>query len=378
MKKLLYITHFSGLRVNRFWLTSIEAAHAAGYEFHLACNMCGADKDIFPQQCNTLGIIPHQIDFERNPLSSKNKIAYKQLLQLMKAEGFEIVHCNTPIGGLLGRLCAKRASVPYVIYQAHGFHFWKGAPLKNRIVYYSVEKAMAKYTDALLTINQEDFAAASRFHLKKNGRVEYIPGVGIETQTIRNTTVDRSQKRNELHIPDDAIVFLTVAELGPEKNHETAIRAFQQAGIPNSYLLICGKGRHKDALSNLIADLHCQDNVKLLGYRTDVMEIYKIADCFVFASLREGLSVALMEAMASGLPCIASKIRGNIDLLPESALLFQPTNVSQLADLMKKTVSANVRQNEINRNLTYIQNFDSSIVTKKTIEIYKYHDNYII
>lgn len=372
MKKILYITHFSGLQVNRFWLTSIEAAHAHGYEFHLACNMCGADKQLFPKQCEFYNIIPHQIDFERNPLSLENKKAYKQLLQLMKTEGFDIVHCNTPVGGLLGRLCAKKASIPYVIYQAHGFHFWKGAPLKNYILYYSAERFLARYTDALLTINQEDLSAASNFHLKKNGFVKYIPGVGIETKKIKDVTTDKTKLRKELGIPQDATVFISVAELSPRKNHETAIRAFKQANIPNSYMLICGKGKHKENLSALIEQLHAQEQIKLLGYRTDVMELYHISDCFIFATFQEGLSVALMEAMASGLPCIASSIRGNTDLLPESALLFLPSDAEKLARLMHEIQSPEVRQKEIQQNLNYISNFDSSIVTKELIEVYKH------
>ena len=374
MKKILYITHFSGLQVNRFWLTSIQASQALGFEFHLACNMRGADKHIFPKQCAAYGITPHQIDFERNPLSSKNKKAYRQLLLLMRTENFDIVHCNTPIGGLLGRLCAKKASIPYVIYQAHGFHFWKGAPIKNRLIYYPAEKFLARYTDALLTINQEDYSAALKFHLKQNGFVKYIPGVGIQTQTIHDVSVNKRQKRIELGIPEDAYIFLTVAELGPEKNHETAIKAFHHANIPKSYYIICGKGRNKDTLLNLISELNEQDRILLLGYRTDVMEIYHISNCFVFASLREGLSVALMEAMASGLPCIASNIRGNIDLLSESHLLFQATDTEKLASLMQDVQSTELCESEVYQNLKTIRNFDSSIVTNDLIEVYKRHN----
>lgn len=371
IKKLLYITHFSGLRVNRFWLTSIAAAHELGYEFHLACNMRGADKEQFPKQCKEYGIVAHQIDFERSPLSTKNMTAYKQLVSLMKKEQFDIVHCNTPIGGLLGRLCAKKTHLPYVIYQAHGFHFWKGAPLKNRLIYYPVEKMMARYTDALLTINQEDYLAASKFRLKKNGVVKYIAGVGVETQKINNTEVNVFRKRQELGVPEDATVYLNVAELIDRKNQEGIIKAFDKANLSNSYLLICGKGRNMQKLSDLIVSLNRQEQIKLLGYRTDVMETFKASDCFVFASFQEGLPVALMEAMASGLPCIASKIRGNVDLLPASELLFEASDVEKLTELLQKVQIPELRDAEIRKNLETIRSFDSEIVTRDLVEIYK-------
>ena len=156
MKKILYITHLSGKRVNRFWISAIYAAQALGYEFHLACNMTGAEHPAWEEGCKKYGIITHQIDFNRNPLSPQNIKAQKQLAKLLK-EGFDVVHCNTPVGGLVGRISAKKAKIPKIIYQAHGFHFWKGAPLHNWLLYYPAERLMAHKTDVLITINQEDY-----------------------------------------------------------------------------------------------------------------------------------------------------------------------------------------------------------------------------
>lgn len=371
MKKILYITHFSGLHVNRFWLTSIEAARQLGFEFHLACNMRGADKDSFPKECEHYGIISHHIDFERNPLKVKNRIAYKQLLKLMQNEKFDIVHCNTPIGGLLGRLCAQRCKVPLTIYQAHGFHFWKGAPLKNRLIYYPVEKFMAKYTDILLTINQEDYLASKKFKLKKDGYVKYIAGVGIDINKIQNTSVNVMSKRKELGIPEDGFVFTNVAELIDRKNQQTIINAFHKANIPNSYLLFCGKGVNLKKLTDLVVSLNRQEQIKILGYRTDVMDILNISDCFVFSSFQEGLPVALMESMAVGLPCIASNIRGNIDLLANSELLFEPADTNKLIQLLTKvTEEPELCENEIKRNSITIRSFDSEFITRDLIDIY--------
>lgn len=371
MKKLLYITHFSGLHVNRFWLTSIAAAHELGYEFHLACNMRGADPEEFPKECSRYGITAHQIDFERSPLSVNNVKAYKQLVNLMKKEQFDIVHCNTPIGGILGRICARRAGAGYVIYQAHGFHFWKGAPLKNRLIYYPVERMMARYTDTLLTINQEDYQAASGFKLKRGGSVRYIAGVGVDVERIRNTQADLSQKRKELGIPENAKVFLNIAEFIDRKNQETIVRAFDKADLSEAYLLFCGKGRNVQKIADLIEELGRQDQIKILGYRTDVMELLKVSDCFVFASYQEGLPVALMEAMASGVPCIASRIRGNTDLLPESRFLFDPADTAGLAELLKQAGNGAQSAYEVQENLKRIRLFDSSVITRELTDVYR-------
>lgn len=243
MKKLLYITHLSGSRVNRFWLTSIAAAHELGYEFHLACNMNGAEQPQFNEGCQQYRIITHHIDFNRNPLSGENKKAYKELLDLLERERFDIVHCNTPVGGLLGRLCSHKAHVPYVIYQAHGFHFWKGAPAKNWMFYYPVEKYLSRYTDALITINQEDYDAAKKFHAKQ---VYYVPGVGIDQSLFTPAYKKNMEKRKELGLSENDFVVLSVGELIPRKNHEIVIRAIAEikkkfSTIPVQYL-ICGTG----------------------------------------------------------------------------------------------------------------------------------------
>lgn len=162
--KMLYIKHRSGKRMNNFALSAILAAKELGIDFTIANNMSMAEPGHFEQVCEQYGIKMVHIDFDRNPLSLNNIKAGKQLLALMEQEKYDIVHCNTPSGGMVGRLCAAKAKIPKVIYMAHGFHFWKGAPLKNWLCYYPVERFLAHFTDRLITINQEDFARAQKFH----------------------------------------------------------------------------------------------------------------------------------------------------------------------------------------------------------------------
>lgn len=316
--KILYITHLSGKRVNRFWISSIQAAQDIKVEYHLACNMNGCDKKNFSKDCEQYHITAHQIDFDRNPLKPVNKKAYSELVDLLQREHFDIIHCNTPIGGVIGRLAAHRVGGSYVIYQAHGFHFWKGAPTKNWLFYYPAEKFLSRYTDTLITINKEDYALAQKFHAKE---VVYVPGVGIDLSKFQSNNNIREAKRKELGIKKDDVAILSVGELIPRKNHKIVIDAIYDLKDKPEYThiqyFICGIGELQDELKSYISERGVEDHVHLLGYRLDVNEIYNAADVFVFMSLQEGLPVALMEAMASGLVCIASNIRGNNDLITD-------------------------------------------------------------
>lgn len=334
MKKLLYITHLSGRRLNRFWISSIRAAQELGYEFHLACNMEEAEHPYWDKECEENGVFSHQIDFNRNPINPGNVRAAKQLTELLKREGFEVVHCNTPVGGLIGRICAKKARIPKVIYQAHGFHFWKGAPLRNWLLYYPIERWLAHKTDVLITINKEDYARAQRFKSKK---AVYIPGVGIDTRLFCRSSEKNEKLKRELGIPAESIVLLSVGELIKRKNHRLVIKAVQ--AMENVWYVICGQGPLLDEYTDLAKKLGISDRVILTGYRTDVKDFYNMADVFVLPSYQEGLSVALMEAMASALPCVVSDIRGNMDLIDDESYRFHPDDKSGLISILKKKMA---------------------------------------
>ena len=115
------------------------------------------------------------VDFDRNPLGYKNLLAHKQLNKIVHDGKYDVIHCNTPIGGVLGRLCGWEQKVTTIIYQAHGFHFYQGAPLTNWLLYYSVERLLAYWMDILIAINQEDYyRSAQKFRLRKEtGRITF-------------------------------------------------------------------------------------------------------------------------------------------------------------------------------------------------------------
>lgn len=368
--ELLFITNIAN-KVGNFSKASIDAAHSLGYGFHIAAkwnrsiDQMQADREKHDVQI-------YQIDLDRSPFSRRNLKAYKQLLHIIKSSSIDCIHCNTPVGGVLGRLAGRKCGIKRVLYQAHGFHFYKGAPLKNWLLYYPVEKWLARYTDALITINKEDYEFAKRkLKLRNAGRVYYVPGVGIDLEKFQEPVAVRDTKREELGIPKDAVLLLSVGELNSNKNHETVIRAIAELDV---YYIIAGSGNLQQHLQGVIESLGLGHRVKLLGYRTDVKELYGTADLFVFPSFREGLSISVMEAMASGLPCIASAIRGNTDLLKdnEGGFLCRPDDVSGFSEKIKLLSSdPELRKKMGCRNLSAVQNFSRATVVNEMRRIYE-------
>ena len=356
--------------------SAILAAKEMGIDFTMVSNMTMADKENYKEDCKEYGIKALHIDLDRNPLGKNNKKAHDELCKIIVRGGYDAIHCNTPTGGVLGRLCAhdvnkeriKRGEKPiYVIYQAHGFHFWKGAPKKNWLVFYPVEKFLARWTDMLITINQEDYQVAKKFKLHEGGQVILHPGVGVNIKDFQDVDIDRDKKREELGAKPDQVLFLNVGELIDRKNQKVLLQAMKKLNNPWAVLLIAGDGEKKEELEKEIHDLKLEKSVKLLGYRTDVKELLMAADCFVFPSYQEGLPGALMEAMASGLPCIASNIRGNTDVLQDSGFMFSPDDVDGLVELMKVMFDKSSRVAEGKANEERVKRFDIS----KSIEAYK-------
>ncbi|MBR5808981.1 MAG: glycosyltransferase family 4 protein [Clostridia bacterium] len=313
--KILYITTISKTMV--FFPKLIENLIQKGHTVDIATNISQAPVcDCYYEW----GCKVYPISCSRSPLSGGNIKAIRQIKKIVEENNYDIVHCHTPIAALCTRLaCIKaRKKGTKVFYTAHGFHFYKGAPLKNWAIYYTIEKLCGRLTDVLITINKEDYGLAKKKIKAK--KVAYVPGVGIDVDKFKDTSIDKSEKKAELNISEDKMVLLSVGELNVNKNHETVIRAIKD--IDNVHYLIAGEGDLHQRLDDVIKELNLSDRVNLLGFRNDILELCAMTDIFVFPSIREGLPVSVMEAMASGLPCIVTRIRGNTDLVDENGGAF--------------------------------------------------------
>lgn len=367
MKKALLISNITNKFTN-FIIPSIEVLKGLGYEVHSCANYSN-----FIDDKSKYDIEMHHIDFYRNPFNIRNIKAYKQLLKLMKDEKFDVVHCNTPIGGLLGRICAKKTKVPKVIYTAHGFHFYNGAPLINRIIYRNVEKWLAKYTDILITMNDEDYENAKKFKLKKNGNTELIHGVGVNTEEFNLKNFDRDKYRERLDLNKENIMIISTGDLIKRKNYEASIKAIANCNNKKIQYFICGEGPLKSNLENLALHLGVSQQVHFLGFRSDIKELLNCADIFLFTTLQEGLPRSLMEAMASGLPCVVSKIRGNVDLInTNGGYLIKANDIYEISkDINILANNKELRLKFGENNKDFIKLFDVKYVKQKLMDIYK-------
>lgn len=374
MKKALMNASVASM-IYKFNMTNIKLLEDLGYKVDVACNF-GKENPIsqnlidkFKEKLDKKQIMYFNTCCPRNVLSiSKILKTYRQLRKLADTGEYSLVHTQSPIGGVICRLAFRKArkNGTKVIYQVHGFHFFKGAPKLNWMIFYPIEKICAYFTDTLITINLEDYNFAQK--KLRARKIEYVPGVGIDLNRFCNETVDKSNKRKELDIPQEATVLLSVGELNDNKNHETVIKAIASMNV---YYLIAGQGEKLEYLKHLSKEVGMSNKIKFLGYRQDVNELYAASDIFIFPSFREGLAVSVLEAMAFGLPCVISKIRGNTDLIDlGGGELFEPSSVDDCRNAIKKILLDDLSlYGKYNQEKVIC--FSLDVVKEKMVKIYE-------
>ncbi|WP_296880380.1 glycosyltransferase [Thomasclavelia sp.] len=364
MKNKVLIVTTTPYMIRQFLMNDISILQDLDYQVEVATNFKSFnvidDESLeqFRKKLKSMNITIHQVNFPRRVFSIIELLkSYKEMKKLL-SNNYKLMHTHTPIASVISRLASKKFKSLKVIYTAHGFHFFKGAPIINWITFYPIEKWLSKYTDVLITINREDYEIAERnFKAKK---VEYVPGIGIDIDAIKNIRVNKEEIKKSLKIPSENKILISVGELSKRKNHELVIKALKNK--PNITYLICGQGNLKDYLEK-IADENNVD-LRLLGFRNDRIELIKISDIFVFPSLQEGLPVALMEAMACGCVCVVSKIRGNVDLISNN--LFDPLDID---DCRKCVFSASNELINLEQMEKYSTNYIKSIVKDIYVKI---------
>lgn len=302
-----------------------------------------------------------------------NFIAFLNLTKLVFKNNIEVIHCNTPIGGLVGRVVGRLFNVKKVIYTVHGFHFFKGAPFLYNTIIKLAERIMARWSDAVITMNEEDYNAAKRFKLKNNGNVYKIHGVGIDLSLYKEFN-NRDLTRQSLMLNSDEIAIISVGELNINKNNILLIEALNKIKNNKIHLYLCGKGNQNELIVQKIKEYKLDSQVHLLGFRSDIRELLYASDIYVSSSKREGLPRSLMEAMAVGLPCVVSNIRGNKDLIKNEigGYLCDVNDSQSFANAINKmSKNPELRASMGKYNKERIKEFDISIVEKEIEKIYK-------
>lgn len=327
LKKAL-ITATMQSHVAQFHKPLMRLLKENGYEVHVAAKDNLAEK-------NGLQLVyadrVFDVPFSRSPFGRTNLRAYRQIKEIISGMQYEVISCNTPVGGVVTRLAAKKArkSGTKVFYTAHGFHFYKGAPVQNWLLYYPVEKWLARYTDTLITITDEDYALARK---KLGANVVRLHGMGANTEKYYPVTqAQATHLRQEMGYKGNTPLLLCIGELLKNKNQQAIIRAMQPitARFPEAKLLLAGNGPCRPQLMQLARDLKLQDAVEFLGYRTDLQKYIHIADIIVTCSFREGLPLNVMEAMLCAKPVIASNNRGHRELVKDglTGYIVEPEDI---------------------------------------------------
>lgn len=319
MKKNILILVTTKDFLEKFELNNVRILTELGYRVHYAANTT-EDMYVFDEnRIREMGVEIHHIDIARSPyMVHYNRKAFLQLVEIVKKYDIDAIHCHTPVGGLLGRLLGNyfKEKPLYVVYTAHGFHFYKGAPLINNTIFYMVEKKLANYTDYILTINQEDYENVKKFNLRKNGKYYYIPSVGLNMEWFYPFTEEEViTKREKIQIDKDDFFIVSTGELNLNKNHQVVLQALEKLkksgkDISRIKFGICGEGLLRKKLQDQIIKAGLEDKVSFYGFTTNVSEIVGCADVFVFPSIREGLGMAALEALSMKIPVIASDNRG--------------------------------------------------------------------
>lgn len=349
-----------------FLVPHIQEMQRIGFSVDCACSETGY---FFKNLEQKYSYNMHEIAFERSPYNPKNIKAYTKLKKLVQDNKYDTIFCHEPIGGVMGRLVGHKYGCK-VIYIAHGFHFYNGAPKLNWILYYTAERFLSRFTDVLVTINKEDYESSLKFKAKKNIQIN---GVGVNTSIFKSNH-DPSYIREELNLDDDDVIFLSVGELIERKNHIAIIEAIKIVDNPKLHYVIAGDGALKQMLQERIDELSLSNQVYLLGYRHDISKLCNSADVFVLPSVQEGLSVALMEAMACAKPIIASRIRGNTDLINPGVggFLVDTSDVSGYAIAIKQIIEDfDSAQKMGTYNAKKVKEYDLEYIKGQMIAIYK-------
>ena len=369
MKKVLFVATLVKNHIAEFHLPYLKLFQDMGWGTAVAAkNDYENPADCVIPNCDVFYDVP----FERSPLKKENLTSYHQVKRIIREGGYDIIHCHTPVGAAVARLAARkvRKNGTKVIYTAHGFHFFKGAPLVNWLVYFPVEWLLSPLTDVLITINREDYDRAKR--LLRAKKIVYIPGVGIDTARFRGNAEKGAALRRELGIPEDATVLLSVGDLNKNKNHRAVLEALAGMENRNLHYVVCGRGPLKGELEAFAREKGLGDRVRFMGYRNDIPAFYAMADIFVFPSFREGLSVSVMEAMASGLPVVCSRIRGNTDMVEDgvNGFLVEPGKSDTIAGALRRLEDSGKREEIRRNNLKKAEAYSLGVIAEQYRRVY--------
>ena len=372
MRKALIVANYAGF-VGFLW-NDIRLLQEMGYSVDFAANDSAIEDENHIKVLSAHGVGFIQMDFDgKNPFSPNNKKAYKDLKHLFKKKRYDFIHCHTPIVGLLTRMAAKklRKAGTKVVYTTHGLSYTHLSGFKARLIYKGIEKFASKYSDAIITINREDYEQAKTWHCRN---VKMINGVGVKTSKFRDIQLDINAYKMKVGIPLNKTVVLSVGEISRRKNHQVIIKAIGLLKQDNYVYVICGRELSSNELTTELKKLAKDNNVDLLllGHRADIPQIIKCSDIGAIPSVREGLGLAGIESLAAGVPLVGSDVQGIGDYVvdDQTGFKYQPFDEKGFAEGIEKLTDSSVRMRMKDYCCEMAKKYDISVSFQQMKDIY--------
>lgn len=366
MKKKILFCASTTTHIKNFHLPYLKAFHESNYEVWVASNK----NESIPYADKVIAL-----PFRKSFINLQNIKAMIAVRKILRDESFTIVSTHTTLASAIVRtaiLLLHKKCRPKVFNTSHGYLFHENDGLK-KWVYLLPEKICAHVTDVLMVMNHEDYDIAQKHKLYKD-RLYYINGMGIDLMRFTSVSQEeRSNLRKKQGISEKDFLFVYAAEFSKRKNHRTLIRSFANVckQLSNVWLILAGEGVMIEECKMLVNELHIEKRVCFLGYVKDIRNLYAICDASVSTSLIEGLPFNVMEAMACGLPVIASNIKGHRELIDDGVTGFLFNNKTELENQMVKIYSNIVLRKRIGYlSLQKVMQFGIDKVLAQIMEIY--------
>lgn len=366
-RKILIVANVAKEHILKFHIPTIKKLKDEGWIVDVACS--GKEKIPFCDQ-------QFEMSYKRSPFTLKTFKGIKELKKIINKENYDIIYCHTPVGGLVARIAGKKArkNGTKVIYMSHGYHFYKGAPVINWILFYPVEKYLSRLTDIIITINKEDYEKTiTKF---KNNKTYIIDGIGMDTKKFENIDKHsiREEYRRKMNIPQDAIVLIYCAELIPNKNQKYLLNILKKLleKKNNIYLILVGEDHTNGKFEKYAEKLNIKEKVRFLGWRKDIGELYATADICTASSIREGFGLNLVEAMTCGIPVIATKNRGHETIIVngKNGFLVEKNDINNYEKSILNLIENKELKNQfIKEGLEQSKKYNSDVIVNQIFEI---------
>ena len=363
--KVIEVTNVD-FSLRHFLLPLMRAIRARGHEVIGACAEGPLLREVRAEGFRVAGL-----PLERTLSAGAHWRAYRALVALFRAERPDLVHAHMPISGFLARIAARAAGVPRVAYTGHGFWFNAPGAVPCRAVGFAMEWLAARCTDVFMTVSAEEAADARRLGISGSA---LAVGNGRDPALFHPDPDARAAVRRALGVDEDRVVALAVSRLVRHKGYPELAQAAH--AVPDLELWVAGERLASDRgedMAALLAESGLGGRLRLLGYRTDVPALMAAADIFVLPSHFEGLPMSVIEAMLTGLPVVASDIRGPREQVvhEKTGLLVPPGDCADLAAALARLAAdpaLRARMGAAGRARA-MELYDEARVTARTLDL---------